>query len=78
MDVQQGPAHPVELADAAEALDQIGWEFRATVEIVTLSAHSELLSDVLRQTLLGAAPRVDSQSAIREPMITVRSMGSPK
>lgn len=43
--------HRVELADAAEALDQIGWEFRATVDVVTLSAHPELLSDVLRQSL---------------------------
>lgn len=43
--------HRVELADAADALDQIGWEIGATVEVLTLSAHPELLSDGLRQSL---------------------------
>lgn len=41
----------VELADAADALDQLGWVFEPAHEAMPVSAHPELLCDVLAQSL---------------------------
>jgi hypothetical protein len=43
--------HRVELADAGDALDQIGWEFIAAIDDVELTAHPELLTDVIVQMI---------------------------
>ena len=43
--------HRVELADAADALDQIGWEFVAANGDIELTAHPELLADVIVQMI---------------------------
>lgn len=43
--------HRVELADAADALEQLGWTSVPASERIELCAHPELLSDVLCETV---------------------------
>lgn len=53
--------HRVELFDAADALDQVGWELEPLLGgSIELSAHPELLSDALTQMVRDAVQAFDS------------------
>jgi hypothetical protein len=51
--------YPVVLRDLADALDQIGWDYLPAHGSVELTAHPELVSDVLHAALEDAGERFD-------------------
>lgn len=51
--------YQVELRDLEDAIDQVGWEYLPVHGPVELTAHPELLSDVLHAALEEAGERFD-------------------
>jgi hypothetical protein len=52
--------YQVELRDLEDALEQVGWDYLPTTEPMELTAHPELLSDVLHAALEEAGERFDT------------------
>lgn len=52
--------YQVELRDLEDALEQVGWEYLPVEQAVELTAHPELLSDVLHAALEEAGERFDA------------------
>lgn len=51
--------YQVELRDLEDALEQVGWEYMPAAAPVDLTAHPELLADVLHSALEEAGERFD-------------------
>lgn len=76
-DCTHGPR--IELADAGDALEQMGWALVPASEPLELTAHPELLSDVFGQAVLDALDRFeeamrDLSKGNEEPTIARRAL----
>jgi hypothetical protein len=74
--------YQVELRDLEDALDQVGWDYLPAQDPLELTAHPELLSDVLHAALEEAGERFDGarerywrgQAAAAEPEAALAAM----
>lgn len=76
--------YQVELRDLEDALDQVGWDYFPATEPMEVTAHPELLSDVLHAALEEAGERFDQvrqrywrgQTGAGEAELALAAMGT--